>query len=734
MWQWPFDLAQGKRYLLVLSGFFLLALLVYAPALNGPFQFDDKRVVLDPQVRERRDFWGTLASSLCCEKERDGGAMGTRAIPAATVLANWKLSGMETTGYHVFNVTIHALVAILVVMLVEEMLWWLGTQVQEVQKVQEGKSSTSHKLQAKSSFWFSLVGGLVFLLHPLASQAVAYISQRYVSLTALFYILTVVLYLKARRLEFLKRSDLALLQGQTFIKKPFWFYLGAFVAAFLALSSKESAVTLPVMLVLTEVLVVRSGLKGVGEALRLSGGSRTARSAQDDDADLKSVSASSSGERRGDWQVWLVLGMFFLLALKVPWQIVTSAPPKTVETAVTSFLASQAVVLEKPDVRLNRWTYFLTQFNVIKTYLRMSFLPYGQSIDHDYPLETEFRVWPTGMSLLLLLAIVGVGIYGWHLSKRGEAKQKLQITNYKLQINSKIQNLKLKHDDRRTWLLVPLAVGWFLVPLLVESSVIPIRDLIYEHRAYMSLVGFVILVIFLIYKFYDRYREVIIVGLVALLLIYSGLTVARANVWASEVNLWGDAWRKAPEKDRTNKNYGFVLTEAGRLPEGIERLERAVELNPTDQDYRITLGAAYLRAQDWEKAKAQFEKAVELAPEKADGWNNLGVAMFQLKDYEGSLVAFEESIKQDENFYMAWLGLGGVQTMRGEIDEAEAALNRAIELAPGDVRSYGNLISVYVRTEQWERAWEVIQVAEKIAPNDRDIQLKKEVVRQKLGK
>ena len=286
--------------------------------------------------------------------------------------------------------------------------------------------------------------------------------------------------------------------------------------------------------------------------------------------------------------------------------------------------------------------------------------------------------------------------------------------------------------------LVVLGIGWFLVTLSVTSSVVPIRDVMYEHRLYLPMVGFILLLTTVVNRAYrsygtnKTYGQGILVGASSLLAIYFVLTLFRANVWASEVNLWGDAWRKGPEKHRTNKNYGFVLTQAGRLREGIERLEYAVKLNSEDQDYRITWGAAYLQAQACEKAKAQFIKATELRSDKADGGNNLGVALFQLKKYPESRQAFETSLERDVKFQAAWLGLGGARLYTGDSKGAEEAFKKAIELEPNDPRAWANLVTLYVQTKQWKKANEAVKELERVDSKYQGLLEKKQLIKKNL--
>lgn len=577
-----------KKSAWILILFLILGLVVYAPSLAGPFQFDDKRVIEDPKIRERETVGGFLLASVLPGKADPllgRGPVGTRSLVHATFLVDWKLWREKTWPYHVENVIIHVFASFLVFVLIGQILQMArGTWRVE-------NETTSYKLRATRYFWLSVFGGLVFLLHPVQTQAVAYISQRFESVAAMLYLAAVVLYLR--------RS-----------------YAGAWLAGLAAMSSKETAITLPIALVMVEVWVIR---------------------------------------RRFNWRQGLILGAFFLLAMKIPLQVVMSADLGG-QVPTVAQIVDQAKAVEKQEAGMTRWTYLLTQFNVMRTYIRLMLVPVRQSIDYDYPLQMGWDA-KTIASLTGLVSLVAISILAWKKGNR----------------------------------LATLAIGWFFITLAPTSSVIPIRDLIYEHRLYLSLVSFVLVLVSLIYKFNERYRQQMIIGGAVLLMIYSGLTLARSAVWANELRLWEDAWRKAPNKSRTNKNYGFLLGEEGRLKEARVRLERAIELESDNQDYFITLGAVYLKAQEWDKARTTFERATELRPDKADGWNNLGVALFQLKKYQESKRAFEVALEKEPEFYMAWLGLGGAEIVLGNLEAAQVALNRAVEIDPKAPETYRNL-------------------------------------------
>lgn len=84
----------------------------------------------------------------------------------------------------------------------------------------------------------AFVTALLWLVHPLATQSVTYIVQRMNSMAAMFYVLSLLLYVVGRKIQLAGQS------GES-IHRALGCFVGSILAGLLALGSKEIAVTLP---------------------------------------------------------------------------------------------------------------------------------------------------------------------------------------------------------------------------------------------------------------------------------------------------------------------------------------------------------------------------------------------------------------------------------------------------------------------------------------------------------
>jgi hypothetical protein len=103
------------------------------------------------------------------------------------------------------------------------------------------------------------------------------------------------------------------------------------------------------------------------------------------------------------------------------------------------------------------WTYLLTSFNAIWTYIRLLILPVNQNLDYDYKLATTLFEFPTFLSFIGHIAVAGTAFWAY---------------------------------KRKGWLLAPFGVAWFYMVLSPTQSFVPVLDLIFEHRLYLPSVGF----------------------------------------------------------------------------------------------------------------------------------------------------------------------------------------------------------------------------------------------------
>jgi protein O-mannosyl-transferase len=260
---------------------------VYAPAINGAFVFDDLSLPFrTPEIKQdMTSFVGRLRPLL--------------------MLSFWidyhRTTGVDGADPHTFhstNILLHFLTSVIATLIALKLLEWAGV---------EKRMRTA----------LAIFAGALFLLHPLQTESVAYVASRSEVLSVLFYYaaFAVFLWRPGESMTLLRAVAILLLFGA-------------------AAGTKEDALTLPVLLILTDYFWHRGGI-------------------------------------RKNAMLYALLGVGAIAGGLYVWSIIRGA-----NTAGFSMRDLTPV------------QYLFTQGRVVWIYIRMFVLPFGQNIDPDIPISS----------------------------------------------------------------------------------------------------------------------------------------------------------------------------------------------------------------------------------------------------------------------------------------------------------------------------------------------------------
>lgn len=138
-------------------------------------------------------------------------------------------------------------------------------------------------------------------------------------------------------------------------------------------------------------------------------------------------------------------------------------------------------------------------------------------------------------------------------------------------------------------------------------------------------------------------------------------------------------------------NVGRALLDTGRADEAVASLERAVQLAPTDPDARYSLGTGLLRLGRADEAIAHFERAIEIDPGAVDAHGNLASAYVGTGRLEQAIVHYERALDLDPENAPAHNNLAIALLQLGHTPEGIEHLERAIALRPDYASAHDNL-------------------------------------------
>ena len=160
-----------SRRLWLRAGLIVLAgTLVYWNSLSGPFTFDDGPSIVDnDQIRR---LW-PLSEVL--SPQRPDQPVAGRPLVTLSLAINYALGGVNVRGYHVGNIGLHILCALLLFGLVRRTLH---------------APPLPSRFAESAATNLAFVGALIWTVHPLQTETVDYLSARTESMMSLFYLLT----------------------------------------------------------------------------------------------------------------------------------------------------------------------------------------------------------------------------------------------------------------------------------------------------------------------------------------------------------------------------------------------------------------------------------------------------------------------------------------------------------------------------------------------------------------
>jgi tetratricopeptide (TPR) repeat protein len=301
---------------------------------------------------------------------------------------------------------------------------------------------------------------------------------------------------------------------------------------------------------------------------------------------------------------WLGLAPFGAVALVIPLSLLRLDQP------VGQVLSDASTVTRVQDSG-SRLDYLRTEVAVLSTYLRLLVWPAGQNVDHDYPVLRSFLSPRVAWGLLVHASLLAIALLAWRRSSP-----------------------RASRPVDPAWRLVSVGVLLFFLAHGVESSLIPIVDVIFEHRVYLPSVGFFVAVAaagtLLLRRWKpDRFAPWVVGGTAVVALLLAGATLARNRVWRSDLALWTDAVGKSPGKARPWFNLGTALAELGRDQEAVEPMRRAVQLDPAWSKARGQLGGLLILTGRPDEAEPELREALRLKPGETVTMFNLAEALWR---------------------------------------------------------------------------------------------------------
>jgi protein O-mannosyl-transferase len=645
--------ADPKRFALMALLLLCATLAAYLPALRGGMVWDDEAHVTRPELQSvdgLRQIWFKL-----------GATQQYYPLVHSAFWLEHKIWGDATIGYHLVNVLLHATSAFLFALILLQL-----------------------------SIRGAWIGAFIFALHPVAVESVAWISEQKNTLSGVFYLSAMLLYLRYD--EEKQRSH------HRDVSK---YYL-AFALFIAALLSKSVTATLPAALLV--VIWWRRGRLSWNEdavplvpwfAVGVAGGLFTAW------VESRYIGAEGSAFTLSLVQRCLIAGRvvwFYLAKLLWPVNLVFIYPRWEVSASVWwQYLFPAALICvviaawmirERTRTPLAVLLLFIgTLFPALGFVNAYPFI-YSFVADHFQYLASLSVIaliaagctekWRTTVAAVAICLLATLTFFQSRTYRDSETLYRSTIARSPsswMAYNN--LGLILQADGR-----VPEATSLYQQALAIKADYAEAHSnlgtvLYKEGRVPEAVTHFQQALTFKV-----NYAE----GENNL-----GNALAGINRLPEAIPHLEKALRMKPNYAEANLNLGSALFRVGRTPEGIARISEALRLKPNYAEAHDALGVIWYQTGRLKEAMSEFKEAVRLKPDFAAARRDLGEALWEAGQSEEAMTEFKTALRLAPEDAESARALAMAYYAGGRLNEATAPLEDVLRLKPDEPDAHNNL-------------------------------------------
>jgi tetratricopeptide (TPR) repeat protein len=630
------------RHVQVVALITICGLLLFFGSLQSPFLYDDAHSIVDnPHTQSLEPFKHKLTF----------GDLLNRNVLLFTFALNRVIGGEQVLGYHLVNVLIHILVALLVYLIAREL-------------------SLSHVSSRKYSQALPLLAAMLMLFHPMSVESVAYLSSRSSLLATLFFLLGFYFFLRWQK--FNNQSEAGIKNNFRLMWVLIFFILG--------IGSKEIAVTLPLMIL--AALWVWNPKRNFRQWLKTSAlillplAMYIAYRTYTLGGLFRLNAAPTAGINE---QVFYFLTQFkvlltyYLTKIFLPFNLNFEPDVRLIENIADPvwMLALSGLVLLGVLVarRGSSWMQFGFLWALLTILPTSSLIPLKQ-------IAVEHRTYLPGVGLSLVFA----AMFSWALAKHRNFIFPVSI----LLILFSILTLNRGLDFRSRIDI------W---KDTIKKS--PAKALVHNNLASAYLDA----------KRHDEARTHLVKVLklnpnhIEGHLNLGHILVAEEN-WAAAQQYFDNALALGTEKPVAYFNAGLCRLLQGAPRQAIAFMQKAVDLKPQDASFHFHLGNAYKDLGQSDKALHAFRQTLKIEPDHLQAHNNSGVIYWNLKMFDFAETEFKSGLKEDANHPEIHNNLASLYLVTTRYPEAIRHLKRLVELQPENQKARQLLKFAHLKAQE----------------------------------
>jgi protein O-mannosyl-transferase len=524
-------------------------------------------------------------------------------------------------GYHVTNLILH---------IVEALLIWIILR----------------KLSVSGAF----LAALIFALHPVNVESVAWIAQRKNTLSMLFFLLSILWYLKGIQWAEIQRapgrgtaSDF--IHPSSFIPHPSYFYWLSLAALMLAMLSKGSTAVLPVLLLgilwwlrsLTRWDLLRIApffllaivLTGVNIWFQTHGKDIEIRNA----GFLERLLGAGCVPWFYLYKALLPLNLAFIYP---QWHIEIGNLlwwlPLLAAIFVTTVLWRYRKGWSRP--LLFAWGFFCVSLLPVMGFTDVGFMRYSLVADHYQHIA--------------IIGVIALAAAGWSIWHKRARNRPLWVTTA----------------------VAVVAMGTLTCLTWRQSTIYHNSNRLYQATLQNNPGCWV--------AYYNL-----------------GLDLYNLGQMQEAIEYYEQALLLNPEYTEAHYNLGNAFAQTDRLQEAIEHYQHALRLQPKYTRAHNNLGNAFVKAGRLQEAIEHYQQAIRLKPDYADAHFNLGRTLVDSGRLQEAIEHYQQALRLKSDYANAHINLGIALAKVGRLQEAIEHYQQALRLKPGYAYLYFNMALAY---------------------------------------
>jgi len=629
-----------------------------------------------------------------------------RPLINLSLAINYAISGYHVWSYHALNLIVHILAALTLLGIVRRTL--LQTALRE-------------RFGAVASE-LALATALLWMLHPLQTEAVTYVVQRAESVMGLFYLLTLYCFIRSAESAPLGNGKWSMGDGSWKLRSRVWYGLSVAACA-LGMACKEVMVTAPVMVLLYDRAFLSGSFREAWQRRRplylgLAGTWIVLGVALAADRILAYVSMPAQRHFGVTWWQYLATEpgviLYYLrlfvwpapLTMDHAWPIAKSwlriVPPAV---AVLALVAAVVWVWK----RNTAWGFAGVWFFLVLA-PSSSFVPLHDALyEHRLYLPLAGLVSLVVMGLYALMgrkslavfavAAVGLGVLTWRHNRiyYCEPSYNLGVAlgragRFKEAIAQLERAVRIAPDNpllRYNYGVALMTLGRPAEALEQYEAAVRLKpDFADAHANLANLLS----TIGKPEEAVGHYEQALRVKPNDAQLHYNfGVVLLRLNRLPEAISQWGQAVRFNPDLAPAHNDLGIALERMGRVSEAIQHYEAALRINPNYPEAHNNLGLAFAGQGKLQAAMEHWQEAARLKPDFADPQSNLGGAYAQLGRMPEAIAHWEQALRIDPDYPEANYNLGVALAQAGKLDEAIDHYHHALKARPGYAMAHYSL-------------------------------------------